>query len=107
VLEFGFGDDNTFSESFAIAGLRAQAAQVVLGYIVAPSGDPAPAQRAVELALSQRAGVPQLPKTAAPTADVTEAAARFAALPAPQSRAWLVANLDRLQHGQVTLQELP
>lgn len=107
VLEYGFGDIDTFSERDA-DDLRSQAAQLVVGHVIAPDGTPDPAQQAVELALIQGAGgSADQAFASAPTAGVAAAAQRFAALPSGQAHAWLVANLGRLQAGRISLQELP
>jgi len=112
VLEFGFGDPYTFNMPGAVSNLRDQSVPLVIGHIVAPNGNPGPAQQAVERALIQKAaGAPadpnQDPSTPPPTAAVAAAAQRFAALPSAQSHAWLVADLDQLRSGQITLEELP
>jgi hypothetical protein len=115
VLEFGYGDLDAFSESFTVSYLRGQAAQLVIGNVIAPNGDPDAAQQAVELALVQRAGGSEgegqgplaSAPTPAPTPAVAAAAARFAALPPSQSHAWLVTHLSQLRAGQITPGELP
>ena len=107
VLEYGFGDSNTFTRSGGVGYLRSQAAQLVIGNVIAPNGTPGPVQQAVELALLQNAGAVAPPKTASPGSDVAAAAKRFAALPSAQTHAWLVAHLDSLRAGQITLGELP
>lgn len=107
VLEYGFGDMDAFTTPDFLGAARSQAADVVLGHIVAPNGPAGAAQQAVELGLMQRVGIAAGPKTAVPAADVAAAAKRFAALPADQSHAWLIAHLDQLRSGQITLEELP
>ena len=104
VLEYGFGDPSTFAEPGEVADFRSQAAQLVVDHIIAPGGSPGPAQQAVELGLVRNAGGSA---DSAPALAVAAAAQRFAALPTSTSHAWLVANLHRLQAGQVTLEELP
>jgi hypothetical protein len=108
VLEFGFGDPDTFSESDTVGYLRGQAAQLVIGHVIAPDGKPDAAQQAVELALPQHAGGDsEGPSTPAPAAATAAAAERFAALPPSQAHDWLATHLDRLRSGRITLEELP
>lgn len=110
VLEFWYADSSTLTRPHAIAQLRGQATQLVVAHIVAPTGKPDAAQRAVELALVQQwagsAGSSSLSEAPAGPA-VSSAASRFAALGSPQTRAWLTAHLGRLQAGMVSLGELP
>lgn len=107
VLEFGFDDASTFSEPDTVAYLRSQAAQQVIGHIIAPNGHPGAAQQAVELALMQKAHASAGPSATAPDPSVAAAAERFAALDATQARAWLTAHLNQLHTGAVTLEEVP
>jgi hypothetical protein len=107
VLEYGFGDPNAFTESDAVGYLRSQAAQLVIGHVIAPRGNPGPAQLAVELALIRRAGATTEASGSTPGQTVPAAAERFAALSPARSRAWLAAHLDQLRAGQVTPEELP
>ena len=106
VLEYGFGDPSTFTDTGAVAYLRGQAAQLVIGHIVAPNGTPDAAQQAVELALLQGAGESAGSVAPAPSTAVAAAAERFAETPS-KSRAWLASHLDQLRTGQITLAELP
>lgn len=107
VLEYGFGDPNAFTESDAVGYLRSQSAQLVVGHVIAPRGNPGSAQQAVELALIRQAGATTEASGTAPDPAVAAAAERFAALSSAQSRTWLASHLDRLRAGQVTLEELP
>jgi hypothetical protein len=58
ILEYGFDDPDAFAEPDTAAYLRAQAALLVIGRLIAPDGEPGAAQQAVEAALYQAAGVP-------------------------------------------------
>jgi hypothetical protein len=107
VLEYGFGDPSTFTESGAVADLRSQAAALVIGHVIAPTSPPDPAQQAVELALTRSAGASALPSAPAPGAAVAAAAQRFAALSSSQRHSWLATHLDQLRAGQTTVGELP
>jgi hypothetical protein len=107
VLEFGFGDSSTLTDPGTLGRLRGQAAQDVIGHIVAPGGRPDAAQQAVELALMQKASASQGPTTTAPDPGVAAAAQRFAALDSVAARAWLIAHLDQLHAGTIALGDLP
>jgi hypothetical protein len=103
VLEYGFDDQYGFVQSVTLQYLRTQAAQAVFGYVVDPSGPADPAQQAVEVGLSQAAGVTAPDAAAA----VTAAGRRFAALGSAQRHTWLVTRLALLRAGQATLEEIP
>jgi hypothetical protein len=100
--------------------------------MVAPNGDPGPAQQAVEAALYQAAGIPLIDTAngtgtndsavhhndgpelgiglpgPAPGSAVQIAAQRFAALSDAERHAWLATHLNQLASGQITtLGELP
>ncbi len=107
VLEYGFGDPNAFTEADTLGYLRSQAAQLVIGHVIAPHESPDPAQLAVELALIRRAGAIADASSPAPDQAVTAAAERFAALSPAHAHAWLATHLDQLRAGQITPQELP
>jgi hypothetical protein len=129
VLEYGFDDEYGFTDPQGILSQRTQAAVIVIEYLVAPHGNPGPAQRAVEAALYQATGIPLTNGSSTGTAGssghhvgadpgievpgptpgsaVQIAAQRFAALSATERHAWLTANLGRLSSGQTTLEELP
>jgi hypothetical protein len=103
ILEYGFNDQNGFTQSATSQYLHSQTAQVVFGYVVAPNGHADQAQQAVEAGLSQVVGA-SVPGVGA---SVATAAQRFAALSSARRHTWLVTNLARLRAGQVTLEELP
>jgi hypothetical protein len=66
-----------------------------------------PAQRAVEIALLEAAGVQKPPHVPPPPAAISAAASRLAALPAAARHAWLAAHLPALRAGHITLEQLP
>ena len=105
VLEYGFDDRGVFTQKPTAAYLRSQAAQAVFGYLVAPDGRADQAQQAVEAGLSLAAGATAPDDDASAT--VNAAAQSFAALPATQRHAWLLAHLAALRGGQINLKELP
>ncbi|HEY1700224.1 MAG TPA: hypothetical protein VGG75_10985 [Trebonia sp.] len=86
------------------------------------SGSGTPAQQAVFYGLLKALGVPaapgapggqqgqgngESPAQAQQQAEVTAAAAKFAALPAATRHAWLAANLGGLKSGTLTLAQIP
>jgi hypothetical protein len=125
LLEYGFDDESAFTDPNASATLRTEAATLAVTSVIAPRGDPGPAQQAIEAALYQSAGVPRIGTSSdtgnrhnghgagigvpgpVPGSAVDTAAARFAALPAADRHAWLTEHVSQLRSGQVTIEELP
>ena len=99
------------------AALRASAGPGLVAAVTGDGPGATPAQHAVATALKMSASLPQapppapgMPSQAAPTplpAPVRSAARRFAALPAPARRTWLIKNLAPLRAGRITLAQLP
>ena len=109
----------TMSTSELAAAVRSTAGPALVASVVGDGLGATPAQRAVAAALRTSAGLPEAVLRSAPTrqrpngaivplpAPVQAAARRFAALPAPARRAWLVRHLAALRAGRITLAQLP
>jgi len=98
-------------------GTRSTAGPSIVASFIGDGPGASPAQHAVAAGLMMAAGLPvhgPAPRTAvtansllAPGTPAFAAARRFAALPAPARRAWLVRHLAVLRAGQITLAQLP
>jgi hypothetical protein len=84
--------------------VRQAAATDLIGGFVGLASAQTQAQQAVAAALSFDAGVVRVPRA---NPAISEAAHRFAGMPAAARHAWLAAHLTALRAGQITLAQLP
>lgn len=92
--------DTSMTSSQLSTVLRTGTGRDIVSGVISADRDAGPAQQAIMDAILGTF-------TTEPDSQIADAARRFAALPAPTRRAWLLENLSTLRAGQITLRQLP